>query len=108
MTIVGDEEREMPDEDKVIGDGISHERLNVVQDNKINTNTTNSDRIDVRGNTLQAQGGLKLQQQQQSQGSVVCWEQFLHVTSIKVLLVENDDSTRHVVSALLRNCNYEG
>ncbi|XP_016491670.1 two-component response regulator-like APRR7 isoform X1 [Nicotiana tabacum] len=107
MTIVGDEEREMPDEDKVIGDGISHERLNVVQDNKINTNTTNSDRIDVRGNTLQAQGGLKLQQQQQSQGSVVCWEQFLHVTSIKVLLVENDDSTRHVVSALLRNCNYE-
>ncbi|OIS98048.1 PREDICTED: two-component response regulator-like APRR7 isoform X2 [Nicotiana attenuata] len=107
MTIVGDEEREMLDEDKVIGAGNSREGLNVVQDNEININTTNSDRIDVGGNTLQAQGGLKLQQQQQSQGSAVCWEQFLHVTSIKVLLVENDDSTRHVVSALLRNCNYE-
>ncbi|XAR50981.1 hypothetical protein NMG60_11005461 [Bertholletia excelsa] len=44
---------------------------------------------------------------QQSQGTVDCWERFLHLRSIKVLLVENDDSTRHVVTALLRNCNYE-
>lgn len=41
------------------------------------------------------------------QGSVVRWERFLPVRSLKVLLVENDDSTRHVVSALLRNCSYE-
>ncbi|CAI7755048.1 unnamed protein product [Closterium sp. NIES-53] len=27
--------------------------------------------------------------------------------SLRVLLVEDDDSTRHVVSALLRNCSYE-
>nr|BAE72700.1 pseudo-response regulator 37 homologue [Lemna gibba] len=35
------------------------------------------------------------------------WERFLPVKSLKVLLVENDDSTRHVVNALLRNCSYE-
>lgn len=46
--------------------------------------------------------------QQQPQGSLVHWEQFLHVRSIKVMLVENDDCTRHIVTALLRNCNYEG
>ncbi|XP_073043545.1 two-component response regulator-like APRR7 isoform X2 [Primulina eburnea] len=44
---------------------------------------------------------------QPSQGTVVCWESFLHVRSIRVLLVENDHSTRHIVSALLKNCNYE-
>ncbi|KAK9289449.1 hypothetical protein L1049_007604 [Liquidambar formosana] len=47
------------------------------------------------------------QQQQQPQGSMVCWERFLHLRSLTVLLVENDDSTRHVVAALLRNCSYE-
>ncbi|KAK9684058.1 hypothetical protein RND81_10G183700 [Saponaria officinalis] len=41
------------------------------------------------------------------QGQLVCWERFLPVRSLKVLLVESDDSTRHVVSALLRNCSYE-
>ncbi|KAL2896427.1 Two-component response regulator-like PRR73 [Bienertia sinuspersici] len=37
----------------------------------------------------------------------VCWDRFLPVGSLKVLLVESDDSTRHVVTALLRNCSYE-
>ncbi|CAI9767456.1 unnamed protein product [Fraxinus pennsylvanica] len=41
------------------------------------------------------------------QGSVVHWERLLPLRSVKVLLVENDESTRHVVSALLRNCSYE-
>ena len=53
----------------------------------------------------------KHQQQQETQtqaSSLVRWERFLPVRSLKVLLVENDDSTRHVVSALLRNCGYEG
>ncbi|KAJ0494312.1 putative response regulator and transcription factor RR-A-type family [Helianthus annuus] len=45
--------------------------------------------------------------QQQPQGSLVHWEKFLHVRSIKVMLVENDDCTRHIVTTLLRNCNYE-
>ncbi|KVI04976.1 CCT domain-containing protein [Cynara cardunculus var. scolymus] len=44
---------------------------------------------------------------QQPQGPLVQWERFLPLRSLKVLLVENDDSTRHVVSALLRNCSYE-
>ncbi|XWS74224.1 hypothetical protein CRYUN_Cryun02cG0197500 [Craigia yunnanensis] len=38
---------------------------------------------------------------------MIHWERFLPFGSIKVLLVENDDLTRHVVSALLRNCSYE-
>lgn len=36
------------------------------------------------------------------------WESFLPQRNLRVLLVEDDDSTRHVVGALLRNCNYEG
>ncbi|PWA62523.1 CCT domain-containing protein [Artemisia annua] len=43
----------------------------------------------------------------QAQGPLVQWERFLPVRSLKVLLVEDDDCTRHVVSALLRNCSYE-
>ncbi|KAK4345611.1 hypothetical protein RND71_035787 [Anisodus tanguticus] len=107
MKIVGDEDKEMLDEDKVNGDGIFREGINVVKDNEFKIDMISNDGIDERAITLQGQRGVKLQEQQQSQGSAVCWEQFLHVTSIRVLLVENDDSTRHVVSALLRNCNYE-
>ncbi|URE35561.1 Two-component response regulator-like PRR73 [Musa troglodytarum] len=46
-------------------------------------------------------------QEQQPPGPIVRWERFLPVRTLKVLLVENDDSTRQVVSALLRNCSYE-
>ncbi|GAB2272408.1 Two-component response regulator-like aprr7 [Dionaea muscipula] len=45
--------------------------------------------------------------QQPSQGASVFWERFLHVRSLRVLLVESDGSTRHIVSAVLRNCSYE-
>lgn len=109
MKIVGDEDKKRLDEDKVTGDGIgiSREGINVVKDNELKIDMISNDRIGRREITLQAQRGLKLQEQQYCQVSAVCWQQFLHVTSIKVLLVENDDSTRHVVSALLRNCNYE-
>lgn len=47
------------------------------------------------------------QQPPQSQGSVIRWERFLPQRCLKVLLVENDDSTRQIVGALLRNCSYE-
>ncbi|KAF8102392.1 hypothetical protein N665_0198s0097 [Sinapis alba] len=47
------------------------------------------------------------QQQQQPLAPVVNWERYLPVRSLKVLLVENDDSTRHIVTALLKNCSYE-
>jgi len=56
---------------------------------------------------IQINGSLQVSQQQ-PQGPVICWERFLPVRSIKVLLVEDDESTRHVVRALLRNCGYEG
>ena len=55
----------------------------------------------------QEQSGRR-RSQKESQGPLVRWERFLPFRSLKVLLVENDDSTRHVVSALLRNCGYEG
>ncbi|XP_052734514.1 two-component response regulator-like APRR3 isoform X2 [Vigna angularis] len=51
-----------------------------------------------------ANGGVS---QQPPQGPVICWDRFLPVRSIKVLLVEDDDSTRHVVRALFCNCSYE-
>lgn len=60
---------------------------------------------------IQVQDGLQIlqpQPQPQPQGPVICWERFLPIRSLKVLLVEYDDSTRQVVSALLRNCSYEG
>ncbi|GMJ09529.1 pseudo-response regulator 7 [Hibiscus trionum] len=43
----------------------------------------------------------------QLRAPLVCWERFLPLRSLKILLVENDDSTCHVVCALLRNCGYE-
>lgn len=36
------------------------------------------------------------------------WERFLPKISLRVLLVEADDSTRQIVSALLRKCSYRG
>lgn len=61
------------------------------------------------GSGLQGTRTLQVQhKQQQPLSTTVCWARFLHVESIRVLLVENDDSTRHIVTALLRNCNYEG
>ncbi|KAF2300476.1 hypothetical protein GH714_013749 [Hevea brasiliensis] len=58
------------------------------------------------GGAVQVYDGFQIAQQQ-SQNSVIRWERFLPIRSLKVLLVENDDSTRHVVSALLWNCSYE-
>ncbi|KAK8512230.1 hypothetical protein V6N12_031956 [Hibiscus sabdariffa] len=45
--------------------------------------------------------------QQQPQNAMCHWQRFLHLTTVTVLLIENDDSTRHVVTALLRNCCYD-
>ncbi|KAF2603978.1 hypothetical protein F2Q70_00024297 [Brassica cretica] len=38
---------------------------------------------------------------------VVRWEKYLPKTVLKVLLVESDDSTRQIITALLRNCSYK-
>ncbi|KAL6645773.1 hypothetical protein ACP70R_017381 [Stipagrostis hirtigluma subsp. patula] len=52
-------------------------------------------------------GARQADDQKQEHGRVVRWEKFLPVKTLRVLLVENDDSTRQVVSALLRRCSYE-
>ena len=38
----------------------------------------------------------------------VKWESYLPRMVLRVLLVEADDSTRHIVTALLRKCGYRG
>ncbi|XP_038986655.1 two-component response regulator-like APRR3 [Phoenix dactylifera] len=43
---------------------------------------------------------------QSSERQVIRWESFLPRRSIRVLLVEHDDSTRHIVAVLLRKCSY--
>lgn len=104
MTIDVDEEKELPVEEERVGNAVLDAGRAPVRGNALTIDVNQNDE-DIQD--LQSLNVLQVQQQQ-SQGAAVCWERFLHVRSIKVLLVENDDSTRHVVTALLRNCNYEG
>lgn len=82
------------------GQGLSEEDESRINEDVEGGNETQRDVVQVQA-VLQTQ-------QQQPPGPLVRWERFLPLRSLKVLLVENDDSTRHVVSALLRNCSYEG
>lgn len=103
MNIDDNEEKETQDEDKSTEDGILVRKHGSIQVSDLNVDA--AEQVKTNGAT----SGLQVQQQQQqSLGTGVCWERFLHVRTIRVLLVENDDSTRHVVTALLKNCNYEG
>lgn len=43
-----------------------------------------------------------------SSTEVVRWEKFLPRMVLRVLLVEADDSTRQIITALLRKCSYRG
>lgn len=81
------------------GQGLSEEDESRINEDVEGGNETQRDVVQVQA-VLQTQ-------QQQPPGPLVRWERFLPLRSLKVLLVENDDSTRHVVSALLRNCSYE-
>lgn len=76
------------------------------EDNTILNKVTAAGNNDLRGR-IQIQESLQVSQPPQGPADT-CWGRFLPVRSIKVLLVEDDDSTRHVVHALLRNCSYEG
>lgn len=58
------------------------------------------------GGTCARSGAVASLQQQQRR--VIRWERFLPRRSLRVLLVEQDDSTRHIVTALLRKCSYHG
>ncbi len=54
------------------------------------------------------QQNLQQSHQQVQPGPSGGWKSFLPHGHLRVLLAEDDDCTRHVVSALLRNCKYEG
>lgn len=90
-------------ENGIVGDG---HRPGSFRDGELRIDKFDEDIKDGGGQLVQGQVVVQAPQLQ-PQGSLVHWERFLHVTSIKVMLVENDDSTRHIVTALLRNCNYE-
>lgn len=119
MTADGDGDKELLEQNQSSIEGNKRVKDNIVGDEQHismeNGLTSNGDLSDFRNGMsgpAQNQALLRTQQQQQQQqppqAAIVHWERFLHLRSLKVLLVENDDSTRHVVSALLRNCSYEG
>ncbi|MED6196881.1 hypothetical protein PIB30_051417 [Stylosanthes scabra] len=92
------------------------ELIRVLLNGELGSGSSNDDNTRFNRPTRDGNNGLRGQNQvhdsvqisqQPPQGPVICWERFLPVRSIKVLLVEDDDSTRHVVRALLRNCSYE-
>ncbi|XP_076911750.1 two-component response regulator-like PRR37 [Bidens hawaiensis] len=84
------------------GAGTNGQLLSEEDESRINEHVNGGRQIEL----VKSQDAVK-RQHQQPQGPVIQWERFLPLRSLKVLLVEDDDSTRHVVSALLRNCSYE-
>ncbi|XP_022765293.1 two-component response regulator-like PRR37 isoform X2 [Durio zibethinus] len=97
------------DEHKQMRDGLTGEGQGLSAEDESQINEDVEDRHDGNKEVVQLQihmRGVQQMSQQQSHGPLVCWERFLPLRSLKVLLVENDDSTRHVVCALLRNCGY--
>ena len=113
MTVDGDDKelqeltQRLQDGKKAFGDGVSGEEQNFHENEELKSNGLVEDAKVGQGKSVEASASQHVPQQQ-SPGAIVCWERFLHLRSLKVLLVENDDSTRHVVTALLRNCSYEG
>ncbi|KAK3232316.1 hypothetical protein Dsin_004197 [Dipteronia sinensis] len=98
------------DEHKEIRDGVTGEGQGLSEEDESQMNEDLGDVNDgwVDAIQVQVQAKAVLQRpQQHSQGPLVCWERFLPPRSLKVLLVESDDSTCRVVCALLRNCGYE-
>ena len=95
-------------EQKEVGNLVVDEELGLgtPEEDESRTNVNEDVSNGLRGAIQVADGSTILQSL--PQGPVVRWERFLPFRSLKVLLVENDDSTRHVVGALLRNCSYEG
>ncbi|KAK3000725.1 hypothetical protein RJ639_021646 [Escallonia herrerae] len=112
MTINGNVHKEkeyasnyVQDDKKRVGDGVEGDGLGSSRGDALRIDSI-FDAKDESRQAVQGQGVVRLPQQQ-LQGSLVHWETFLNIRSIRVLLVENDDSTRHIVTALLRNSNYE-
>ncbi|KAK3194517.1 hypothetical protein Dsin_025827 [Dipteronia sinensis] len=49
---------------------------------------------------------MEMEKEKNGSSKVVRWEKFMPRTVLRVLLVEADDSTRHIITALLRKCSY--
>ena len=47
-------------------------------------------------------------EERENGSEVVRWDRLLPSMALRVLLVEADDSTRQILAALLRKCNYKG
>lgn len=114
MSVDGDEEElkelseRLRDGKKTFQDGVAGEGQGLREDDGVKCNGLGEEVKVGQGGAVESPSVQQHVPQQQSQGTMICWERFLHIRSLKVLLVENDDSTRHVVTALLRNCSYEG
>ncbi|MCL7031326.1 hypothetical protein MKW94_017411 [Papaver nudicaule] len=50
---------------------------------------------------------IEMELKKESSNSVIRWQDFLPRMHMRVLLVEADCSTRHIISALLRKCGYK-
>lgn len=99
------------DDNKEVGDTTAGEgqELSDQDQSKVNEVSEDLKNNQIRDAAQAAQHPSSFNKQPQPPaGPIIRWERFLPVRTLKVLLVENDDSTRHVVSALLRNCSYEG
>ncbi|KAH9731220.1 Two-component response regulator-like PRR95 [Citrus sinensis] len=61
---------------------------------------------------VSSEGGMDIELETEKDGSSEVvrtrWESFLPRMVLRVLLVEADDSTRQIISALLRKCGYRG
>ncbi|RZC69585.1 hypothetical protein C5167_032680 [Papaver somniferum] len=50
---------------------------------------------------------IEMELKKEISNSVIRWQDFLPRMHMRILLVEADDSTRHIISALLRKCGYK-
>lgn len=113
MSVDGDSkeltQRLLDEKKKGFREGVSGEECSLQrEDDEVKCNGLAEEVKVGQGGSVECPSVQQHTPQQQPQGAIICWERFLHIRSLKVLLVEYDDSTRHVVTALLRNCSYEG
>lgn len=57
---------------------------------------------------LSSDDGMETMKNRGKSSEVVQWEKYLPKTVLRVLLVESDDSTRQIITAILRKCSYKG
>lgn len=95
------------DENKEISNavtGVLGEGQRIVKEDELQVTENVPKAVQVQ---VQAQSGQPSSEQQLHDPSLF-WEGFLPTKSLKVMVVEDDDSTRLVICALLRKCGYEG